>query len=291
MDHENERLIFNAACRGNLNKIKYIVSQNMNNLDLQYKVNGFNALHIAAKKGFIDIISYMLEVSPVLIWSKTDDFRNSEMIAAFCGNLTVLKFLNACKCCEETKQEILEINDEKDSNGNSLLHFSTWGGSLECTKYIVENYKTAVVNCKNNEGMTPMQFASAGNHAEVISYLMSLDAMLLNDDVSISGLTCLHRSAIHGSLATMILLTSPSTKSNLLLHSSSIDVDVQSTDSKTTPLHLAVKHGHFAIVKHLVEVCYANVELVNEYGLNALHFACIGYLLLCINNFSLFAYI
>ena len=56
------------------------------------------------------------------------------------------------------------------------------------------------------------------------------------------------------------------------------------TSNGLTPLHFSAKHGHFDIVLYLVEVCGADVEVPNEYGLTPLHFACIGYCYYCCNN-------
>ena len=61
---------------------------------------------------------------------------------------------------------------------------------------------------KNEEGLSAIQFATAGKHTEIVQYLAALSGGSLLRESSDSGFNSLHRAAIYNSLPTMKLILS-----------------------------------------------------------------------------------
>lgn len=136
----------------------------------------FNSLHIAAKKGFTEVATELLKHSSEIYNSKTaGEGKTALMIAAFEGHIEVVKLLAPTSI------------DDVDTAGNSCLHYSAWGGRLDVTKYLIETCGIACKKCLNNEGLSPLQFAAAGNHVDILEYLTSLDEELSLLHVSSCG--------------------------------------------------------------------------------------------------------
>ena len=80
-------------------------------------------------------------------------------------------------------------------------YYSAWGGSFSCCEYLINECKLPV-SVNNNDNMIPLQFATAGNHTEIVHLLLSNNNINDNNnsDSSLSGLTSLHRACQYGSL-------------------------------------------------------------------------------------------
>lgn len=285
-----ESVLFLASSRGNIVSVQNILLNNLT-LDLSVQVNGFTSLQIAVKKGHSGIVQALLDHTPDTIYSKTDDGRTLSMIAAYEGHIHVLKMIHEMEV--KFKQSIIDGAVEPvDKVGNSLLHYATWGGSIECVQFLVDSCHKDI-RIRNLEGILPFQFASAGNHVEIVKYLLEVssssssssssqttsgakrddtntESAPLQQEESLSGVTSLHRAAAYNAIDTV----------KLLLQSSSgtapVDVDCK-TSNGSTALQLAAKHGYAELVKYLLEEGGAGLDVQNEYGHTALHFACIGY--------------
>lgn len=258
-----EQQLFNAASRGQLDKVLAILESST--VDLHHQVNGFNAAQICAKKGRIDILKLLLEKDSSLVRSRAEDLRTMYMLAAFENQRDVLAILHEY----EVRDGILEVGEEAvDRNGNTALHYAAWGGSLSCLQFLVEVCgKNA--NVLNHDSVPPMQFAAAGNHADIVQYLMQHQpsdvAKKDKEDCSITGMTTLHRAAAYGAVDTV----------RMILAQKSYDAN-QKSDNGSTALHFAAQHGHMGIVEFLCSLADIQVDEANEFGLTPLHFACLG---------------
>ena len=74
-------------------------------------------------------------------------------------------------------------------------------------KYLIEKNKFDP-SIKNEEGLSAIQFATAGKHIEIVQYLASFCSGSLLSESSDSGYNSLHRAAIYNSLPTMKLILS-----------------------------------------------------------------------------------
>jgi ankyrin repeat protein len=185
-----DQQIFSAASRGNYNRFVQLYNDGSNITTLH---NGFNCLHTAAKKNHLQIVQFILDQHPNLLSSSTNDGRTSSMIAAFEGNLDILKLLTAAATTVEV-----------DPLGNNVLHYASWGGKLDCIKFCVEDRQMNPLE-PNREGMSSVQFTSAGNHVDCLlfleQYIQSKDGLNeVTPAISETGLTSLHRACLHGAV-------------------------------------------------------------------------------------------
>lgn len=259
---DKHALAFRAASLGRLEQLK---KHHVNGADLSKLHNGFSCLHTAVKKNHINILEYLLEHCPELCEQRTEDGRTAAMIAAYEGNIEVLRALFRSPSPQPGRDEAV------DEAGNSALHHCCFGGSLDCAKFLVENENClANPRLRNKEGLLPTQFAVAGNHTSLVSYLHQLDAgrgEKGEEDCSDAGINSLHRAAMHGSLETLQMLI----EENIVAGDSTMP-------NLNTALHIAAHRGRSNIVQYLLgrpDLCI-DVNAQNEYGLAPLHFACLG---------------
>jgi ankyrin repeat protein len=253
----NKRL-FEAASSSNIRLFDNLLQ---NGADPKAYVNGFNTLHIATKKKNIDIVTKLFTQFPDIITTLTIDGRSASMIAAFDGNLQILELLESYS---EKNTSVVSV----DSQGNTLLHYACWGGSLDCAKYLAQRYPSTV-NAKNSQDMLPIQFASAGNHFEIVKYFSNYaleNGNELVEDSSTTGMNSLHRAAMYGSLETVVTLL----VNNIIPANSCTKIN-------NTALHIACQHGKIDVALYLLDNTNIDVNSQNEFGLTALHFACLGY--------------
>ena len=64
-------------------------------------------------------------------------------------------------------------NIKNDNNGWTPLHYASSNGHLDIVKYLVEKGK-ADPNIKNKSGRTPLRFASLNGHLDIVKYLRNI---------------------------------------------------------------------------------------------------------------------
>lgn len=271
-----ERNIFMAASRNQLGRLSAILNNSTAPIEITAMVNGMNSLHIAAKKGFVEVVQSLLTYSKenldhVLSSSTSDDEKTALMIAAFNGQQGVVEVLVAKILGLENADLLLAQTDKR---GNTALHYAAWGGHLPCVELLVTTGRISTSQ-GNSEGILPLQLAAAGNYTDVVSYLMKHQSH--NDsnepssstviDPSSSGMNALHRAASYGAVETVELL---------LQQPESFPVNALAGNGNTA-LHYAAQHGHFGVVLALGENAQTAWSLKNDYGLTPLHYASLRY--------------
>lgn len=188
---------FLYASRNKLDNLKQeIVSKNGDYSDIEKQVNGLNTLHIAAKKGHILIVEYLLSIHPRLCLSTSDSSshcKTAAMIAAFEGHVEIVKLIleayenlststssssNSSRDGVLTDMKVLtntysSINESIDSLENTVLHYACWGGHTSVVTYLIESMQLDHTR-KNVEGLIPIQMAAAGNFVDIVKYLSLL---------------------------------------------------------------------------------------------------------------------
>lgn len=239
-----DRRLFNACSRGAVSQAQELLNMNANPSTL---FNGFNCLHIAVKKNHVQVVTYLLDVSPALLSSLTNDGRTALMLAALNGYIDLVHLLAK------------ETNDISvvDVNGNTALHYAAWGGHIMCVTALINEYH-ADPSMTNKDRMMPVQMATAGNHIEVVTFLLQRSG----NDVSSSGMSSLHRAAMYGSL-------------DVLRHLIENDVAslTERTKTQNTCLHIAAQNNQPAVVEYLLQR-NVDVNAVNEFNMTPLHYAC-----------------
>ncbi|GAU27194.1 hypothetical protein TSUD_107850 [Trifolium subterraneum] len=143
--------------------------------------NGFDAFHIAAKQGDIDILKILMEVHPDL--SMTVDPSNTTALhtAATQGHIEIVKFLL------EAGSSLATI---AKSNGKTALHSAARNGHLEVVKALVEKEPGVAIRT-DKKGQTALHMAVKGQNLEVVEALIEADPSTINM-VDNKGNTPLH---------------------------------------------------------------------------------------------------
>ncbi|KAK2370931.1 ankyrin repeat-containing protein [Trifolium repens] len=143
--------------------------------------NGFDAFHIAAKQGDIDILKILMEVHPDL--SMTVDPSNTTALhtAATQGHIEIVKFLL------EAGSSLATI---AKSNGKTALHSAARNGHLEVVKALVEKEPGVAIRT-DKKGQTALHMAVKGQNLEVVEALIKGDPSTINM-VDNKGNTALH---------------------------------------------------------------------------------------------------
>jgi ankyrin repeat protein len=233
-DESGNTILHNAVREGNIEIVKYILSQDAdvnikngggetalqiaiytNNEELiKYLVsNGADVnakgvydetpLHDAIKKGKIEIVKYLVSHGANL--NTKNSIQESPLYAAVKNNrLDIVKYLIS---------QGAEVNT-RDIVGNYLLNETASQGNLELSRYLIS--QGANINAQNKYDLSPLHNAADEGHLEIVKLLISQGA-----DVDARGAFNLHYSPMH-----------------LILG--------------CTPLHLAANKGHLEIVKYLI---------------------------------------
>ncbi|KAK9035430.1 hypothetical protein V6N11_077470 [Hibiscus sabdariffa] len=129
-----------------------------------------------------------------------------------------------------------KIASGKDENGINALHVAALGGQTHVLKYLVGELKLDV-NVKDDEGKTPLIWATAHKHFPSAVYLIDSGANL--NAMNNQGCTVLHFAA-----------TGPKKLLKVLI---SRGADVDAKPAAVTPLQFAVRDGKSDCVKVLLE--------------------------------------
>ncbi|KAK7262400.1 hypothetical protein RJT34_29973 [Clitoria ternatea] len=143
--------------------------------------NGFDALHIAAKQGDLDVLKILMGTHPEL--SMTVDPSNTTALhtAATQGHTEIVKFLL------EAGSSLATI---ARSNGKTSLHSAARNGHLEVVKALLEK-EPSVTTRTDKKGQTALHMAVKGQSLEVVEELIKADPSSINM-VDNKGNTALH---------------------------------------------------------------------------------------------------
>jgi len=252
-----EQLLFNAAARGQSDRVARLCAEHPPSTAMAF-VNGQNAFHAACKRSHVDVVRLLLELGLGIETSKTEDGRTGFLIACFEGHIDVLKLLSSTPGLENAV----------DDAGNSAMHYASWGGQLKVIQYLLSSCfrdnEAAAMSRINNEGMTCLQLAAAGNHVDIVQYLSTTSSHSMQA-VSDSGHNALHRATMHHALGSI----------KLLLEQGAQDINAKSA-SGLTALHFAAKHGFLEAVQLFLQRDDVDVNAATDFGLTPLSYACVG---------------
>lgn len=149
--------------------------------------NGYDAFHIAAKQGDLEVLKILMEALPGL--SLTEDVSNTTALhtAANQGYIEVVNLLL------ESGSGVAAI---AKSNGKTALHSAARKGHLEVIKALLEK-EPGVATRIDKKGQTALHMAVKGQNLEVVEELMKADPSLVNM-VDTKGNTALHIASRKG---------------------------------------------------------------------------------------------
>ncbi|KAF7143277.1 hypothetical protein RHSIM_Rhsim05G0185700 [Rhododendron simsii] len=143
--------------------------------------NGFDAFHIAAKQGDLEILKILMEALPGL--AMTFDQSNTTALhsAASQGHIEVVDFLL------ENRSNLAPV---MRNNGKTALHSSARNGHLEIVKALLRK-EPGIASNKDKKGQTALHMAVKGQSVEVVDELIQIDPESINM-VDNKGNTPLH---------------------------------------------------------------------------------------------------
>ncbi|KAF8402817.1 hypothetical protein HHK36_010908 [Tetracentron sinense] len=143
--------------------------------------NGYDAFHIAAKQGELEVLKVLLKALPEL--SMTVDLPNTTALhtAAMQGHIEVVNFLL------ESGSNLATI---ARSNGKTALHSAARNGHLEVVKALLSK-EPGIATRNDKKGQTALHMAVKGQNIGLVEELMKSDPALINM-VDTKGNTALH---------------------------------------------------------------------------------------------------
>ncbi|KAE8717294.1 Ankyrin repeat-containing protein [Hibiscus syriacus] len=143
--------------------------------------NGYDAFHIAAKKGDLEVLKILMEANVDL--SMTCDSYNTTALhtAATQGHTEVVSFL---------LEKVSNVVAIARRNGKTALHSAARNGHLEIVKALLSK-EPGIATRTDRKGQTALHMAVKGHNVEVVDELINSDPSLINM-VDTKGNTALH---------------------------------------------------------------------------------------------------
>ncbi|KAK7074366.1 hypothetical protein SK128_009451 [Halocaridina rubra] len=256
-----------------LSECKAEVPDIFDNTDLLARDKKRNTpLHVAALKGHLDIVDYILE------YTRVD--------SATCSCQSKEALINARNKSDETPLHLAVINKHtkvvislvklnadicaKNKSGNTPLHLAAKLGFEEIAKVLVgavkssDAYETDPLNIMNKKHQTALHFAALIGHVKILDMYLDAGANIISKDEN--GFTPLHVAITAGKGNVLQQFLKCMEKRNL---SSILNV---TTNTGKTPLHYAAHIGHKELLKMLVDAG-ADINIKDEDGCTSLHAA------------------
>ncbi|CAL5200212.1 unnamed protein product [Lathyrus oleraceus] len=232
-NQDGETALYVAAEYGYVNVVREMI-QYYDLAEAAIKArNGFDAFHIAAKQGDIDILKILMEVHPEL--SMTVDPSNTTALhtAAAQGHIDIVKFLL------EAGSSLATI---AKSNGKTALHSAARNGHLEVVKALLEKEPGVAIRV-DKKGQTALHMAVKGQNLEVVEELIKADPSTINM-VDTKGNTALH-IATRKARAQIVkmLLAQKETDTNAVNRSGETAVDTAEKIGNQDVRAILLEHG------------------------------------------------
>ncbi|PWZ58100.1 Ankyrin repeat-containing protein [Zea mays] len=195
--------------------------------------SGYDALHIAAKQGDVDVVRELLRALPQL--SMTVDSSNTTALntAATQGHMDVVRLL-------------LEVDGSlaliARSNGKTALHSAARNGHVEVVRALLEAEPSIALRT-DKKGQTALHMAAKGTRLDLVDALLAAEPALLNQTDS-KGNTALHiaaRKARHEIIRRLV--TMPDTDVRAINRSRETPLDTAEKMGNTDAAELLAEHG------------------------------------------------
>ena len=218
------------------------------------------AIHVAARKGQISILIYLIENNLVDSVNRAKNGATPAHDAAGTGHLECLRYL-----ISHTK---VSVNDT-DINHSTPLHWAVQSGHLKIVAWLVLEAR-APIDCVAKNGVTPLHIAASKNHIDIVKWLVRhayknypKPRRLVNAKDR-NGATTLYHAAHAGNVEVI----------QWLAEKAGGDPTIRSNQG-LAPLHAATIAGHIKAVLYLFQYGSASAPggLRSAEGACAMHFA------------------
>ncbi|KAB5556454.1 hypothetical protein DKX38_007363 [Salix brachista] len=193
--------------------------------------NGFDAFHVAAKQGDMEILRVLMEAHPEL--SMTVDLSNTTALhtAATKGHIEIVNFLLDAGSSLATIAK---------SNGKTALHSAARNGHVEVVRALL-TMEPGMATRTDKKGQTAFHMAAKGQNIEMVEELIVAQPSSINM-VDTKGNTALHIAARKGRIQIV----------RLILGHCGTDLKAVNRTNETA-LDTAEKTGHLEIAAILQE--------------------------------------
>ncbi|KAH0543126.1 hypothetical protein FGG08_002552 [Glutinoglossum americanum] len=274
---EQVKRFFVAATLGNASLLRKLLG-NDKSLTMEVQEHSRTALHLAAIKGYPDLIRPLLESGAD---ANAKDLRGRVPLhwASIRGYTEVARLLlegsanialkdaeygrTALHWAAENghKQVIRQLLQKganiqsRCNNGSTALHYAVKEGARNIVELLLE--KGANIDAGGPEDSRALHIAAASGQDDMVRFLLKMGA---NVEAKTKWGTALHPAAARG-------------QDSMVRELLSYGADVNAQNQwRGTPLHNAARGGHTRTAEQLIEKG-ATVEAKNESGLTALHIA------------------
>uniref|UniRef100_A0A5B7BVT1 PGG domain-containing protein n=1 Tax=Davidia involucrata TaxID=16924 RepID=A0A5B7BVT1_DAVIN len=239
-NQSGETALYVAAEYGYVDLVKEIIKYYDIGLAGIKARNGYDAFHIAAKQGDLEVLKVLMETLPEL--SMTVDQSNTTALhtAAAQGHIEVVNFLL------EKNSSLAAI---ARSNRKTALHSSARNGHLGVVKALLSK-EPGIALMNDKKGQTALHMAAKGQSIEVVDELIESEAALIKM-VDSKGNTALHIATRKGRAQIV----------RALLNHSSINTEAINKSGETS-LDTAEKTGHSEIAAILQEHGVQNAKSI-----------------------------
>ncbi|XP_046578811.1 ankyrin repeat domain-containing protein 50-like [Haliotis rubra] len=283
VSNDDDNILHFACLGGNIEIVKYILSQNFIDInsrgkfgrtpvmkaawgghvslfDLLERVGadlslvseqGDTILHLACHRDNVPMVKHILSKHIVGVNCRGMNGRTPVMIAAMYGHRGVLNVL------VDDGGDVSLV----DSNGENVLHAACRGGSNNMVLHFLSK-RIARINNKSGNGQTPLMLAAEGGHRGVFDLLVSKGADLSLKDTSNNNI--LHMACRGGCVEIVRRVISDNI------------AGITSTGSNgRTPLMFAAERGHTTVIDVLKQHG-CDLSVTDADRNNLLHIACLG---------------
>ena len=247
-----------AAENGQLEALRFILQHKDKTVNIEAKgAGGGTALHVAARKGHLNIIELLL-TNGADINAVSETGATPLVLSAQSGKLEALLFVL------QHKDKITDI-DAKGAGGGTALHVAAQEGYSEIIESLLVS--GADINASANDGETPLITAAAHGKLEALRIILQHKDKAVNIEAKRArGITALHAAAVKDHVDIIELL---------LTNGADINAEC---DTGATPLVLAAENGKLEALKFILQHKdkIVNVEAKGAGGGTALHVAAYG---------------
>lgn len=225
-DSLERKLVHQFCIYGNLNGLKALIS--IQGKECLHFVDKYNTTcaHFSARNGFLEILKLLQENDFTLFNEKEKRFSSNPL------NLAIAMKHSECV-------KFLASFADQESLDNGLISACT-EGQIEFVKLFLE--KGADVQSRDSElKMSPLAWATDGNHFEIVQYLIDNGANI-NEGRFATGSTPLYIASQNGNVQLV----------KYLIESGS-NVNKARTTDKSSPLYISSQNNYSEIVEILLQ--------------------------------------
>ena len=256
--------LLHIACQwGDVGIVRYLITDERFNPNVQSSTSENTPLHIAAKYEQDDIIFLLLSCKECNPNAQNKEGDTPLHVACWRRSLGIIKLLLEKQCSTNISNKKGETAKDipLNENGDCLLHIACQWGDVGIVEYLITDERCDPNVQSSTSENTPLHIAAKYGHNDITVQLLSYkecNPNVQNKD----GNTPLHLAAKYGQDDTIAQL----------LSYKQCNPNAQNKDGDT-PLHLAAKYGQDDTIAQLLSYKQCNPNAQNKDGDTPLHIA------------------